>query len=109
MYALFWNKKYFFSCLKRKVCSLSFSGIYINIFFCLKQLSLMILFLDASLDISLNVELEGDGLCLEVFVEGLPAQVLAEAGPLEAAEGGGHVCLVIPEIYQLYIDIFDSN
>jgi len=43
----------------------------------------------------LNVELEGDGLGLEVLVERLPAKVLAEPGPLEPAKGGRHVRLVV--------------
>ena len=42
-----------------------------------------------------SIVLESDSLRLEVLVERLLSEVLAEAGHLESAEGGRDVCLVI--------------
>ena len=53
----------------------------------------------------LQVELESDSLGLEVLIERLLAEVLAEAGPLEAAERCRHVCLVVAEIKHVILFI----
>ena len=45
----------------------------------------------------LDAELKGDGLRLEVLVEGVFTEVLAKARALEATEGGGDVGLVVSE------------
>ena len=53
-------------------------------------------------DVLLDVVLDGDGLGLEVLIEGFTAQVLAEAGALHPTERGRHVSLVISKPLYLY-------